>query len=162
MSTRSKKARSISRSSRIDTKIDIVNGPRLWPAVLILSVLIWIIATTDGRHVFVKEVLGDAFDSQAENFLRGNLDVAGEAIRWEGIVINGHARMYFGPFPAFLRMPLNAVHPAGKGAWSRISGFLAGEIALFGFAGLLMDALKISALSSHGRTWLGSACLVGF
>ena len=38
---------------------------------LVLSVLIWIIATTDGRHVFVKEALSDAFDSQAEHFLRG-------------------------------------------------------------------------------------------
>jgi hypothetical protein len=139
-----------------------VSAPRLWPVVAVLSVLIWIIATTDGRHVFVKEALSEAFDSQAENFLRGNVDVAGEAIRWEGMVIKGHARMYFGAFPAFLRMPLNAVYPAGRGGWSRISGFLAGEIALLAFAGLLADALKVSALSGRGRTWLGSACLVGF
>jgi len=40
-----------------------------WPVALGLSVLIWIIATTGGRQVFVQEVLGDAFDSQAEHFL---------------------------------------------------------------------------------------------
>ena len=139
-----------------------MEGPRLWPVALALSALIWIITTTDGRHVFVHEALSDAFDSQAEHFLHGDVDVADEAVRWEGIVINGHARMYFGPFPSFLRMPLNAIYPAGRGAWSRISGFLAAEIALFAFAGLLADALKISALSSRGRMWLGSACLVGF
>lgn len=139
-----------------------MKGSRLWPVALVLSVLIWIIATTDGRHVFVKEALSDAFDSQAEHFLRWDVDVAGEAIRWEGIVINGHARMYFGPFPSLLRMPLNAIYPGGRGSWSRISGFLAGEIALWAFVGLLTDALKISALSSRARTWLGSACLAGF
>jgi len=52
---------------------------------LVLSALIWIIATAGGRQIFVKEVLGDAFDSQAEHFLRGNVDVDGDAIRWEAI-----------------------------------------------------------------------------
>jgi len=130
--------------------------------VVALSVLIWMLATTDGRHVFIKEVLGDAFDSQAEHFLRGSVDIDGEAIRWEGMIVNGKARMYFGPFPAFLRMPLNLIYPAGRGAWSRISGVLAGQIALFAFAGLLRDALQTSSLSSRARTWLGAACLVGF
>ena len=129
---------------------------------LALSVLIWIIATTGGRQIFIKEVLGDAFDSQAEHFLHGNVDVDGEAIRWEAMVVNGKARMYFGPFPAFLRIPLNLIYPAGRGAWSRISGFLAGEIALFAFASLLTDALRTSSLSARARNWFGSACLVGF
>lgn len=70
--------------------------------------------------------------------------------------------MYFGPFPALLRMPLNLIYPAGRGAWSRISGFLAGEIALFAFAGLVSSALKTTSLSPRARTWLGSACLAGF
>jgi hypothetical protein len=38
---------------------------------LVLSALIWIIATAGGRQIFIKEVLGDAFDSQAEPFERG-------------------------------------------------------------------------------------------
>jgi hypothetical protein len=137
-------------------------GPRLWPIALLLSVLIWVIATTDGRHVFVKEVLGDAFDSQAEHFLRGNVNVDGEAIRWEAMIVNGQSRMYFGPFPALLRIPLNLIYPEGRGAWSRISGFLAGELALFAFAGLISTALRASPLSLRAQNWLGGACLVGF
>lgn len=129
---------------------------------LVLSVLIWVIATTDGHHVFVKEVLGDAFDSQSEHFLRGNVDVDGEAIRWEAMIVNGKARMYFGPFPALLRIPLNLIYPAGRGAWSRFSGFLAGEVGLLAFAGLVSNALGASSLSARSRNWLGSACLVGF
>jgi hypothetical protein len=70
--------------------------------------------------------------------------------------------MYFGPFPALLRIPLNFVYPAGHGKWSRISGFCAGVIALFAFAGLVRTALCSSLLSSRARNWLGNACLIGF
>jgi len=158
MFTPSRKARSIFESNTIDT----ITQPQLWPAILVASALIWTVATSGGGHVFVKEVLGDAFDSQAEHFLHGNVDVDGEAIRWEAMVVNGKARMYFGPFPALLRIPLNLIYPAGRGAWSRISGFLAGEIALFAFAGLVSSALRASSLSARSRNWLGSACLAGF
>ncbi len=46
-----------------------------------MSVLLWFIVTTGGRQVFVPEALGDAYDSQAEHFLRGNVSVDGDAIR---------------------------------------------------------------------------------
>lgn len=129
---------------------------------LALSVLIWIIATTGGRDIFVKEVLGEAFDSQAEHFLRGNVDLDNDAIASEAMIVNGKTRMYFGPFPALVRIPLNFVYPAGRGAWSRISGFLAGELALVAFAGLISRALCASSLSSPARNLLGNACLIGF
>jgi len=127
-----------------------------------LSALLWVFVTTGGRQIFVKEVLGDAYDSQAEHFLCGNVDVDVEAIGHEAMIVNGHARMYFGPFPALLRIPLNFVYPAGHGKWSRISGFCAGVIALFAFAGLVRTALYSSPLSSRARNWLGNACVLGF
>lgn len=139
-----------------------VNGPRLLPLTLALSVLIWIIATTGGRQVFVKEVLGDAYDSQAEHFLRGDVDVDAAAIGHEAMIVNGKVRMYFGPFPAFLRIPLNFAYPEARGKWSRISGFCAGVIALFAFGGLVSTALSPSLLSSRARQWLESACVIGF
>jgi hypothetical protein len=117
---------------------------------------------TGGGQVFVKEVLGGAYDSQAEHFLRGNVDVDVEAISHEAMIVNNHVRMYFGPFPAFLRVPLNFVYPAGHGKWSRISGFCAGVIALFAFAGLMRTALRSCPLSLQAHSWLGSACIVGF
>src|SRR6266480_3553089 len=136
--------------------------PQFLPLLLLLSVFLWFYTTTGGRQVFVKEVLGGAFDSQAEHFLRGNVDVDVDAIAHESMIVNGKVRMYFGPFPAFLRIPLNFVYPAGHGKWSRISGFGAGIIALFAFAGLIRTALRSSPLSLRGRTWLGYACTVGF
>ncbi len=138
------------------------NTPRFLPLLLVLSVLLWFYTTTGGRQVFVKEVLGGAYDSQAEHFLQGNVDVDAEAIDHEAMIVNDHVRMYFGPFPAFLRIPLNFIYPAGHGEWSRISGFCAGVIALSAFAGLVAIALRSSPLSSRARNWVGSACIVGF
>src|SRR5438045_4804530 len=136
--------------------------PRFLPLVLLLSVLLWVLTTTGGRQVFVKEVLGGAYDSQAEHFLRGDVDVDAEAISHEAMIVNDHVRMYFGPFPALLRIPLNFAYPAGHGKWSRISGFCASVVALFAVAGVVGTALRSSPLSSRGRSWLGNACIVGF
>jgi hypothetical protein len=129
---------------------------------LLLSALLWVFTTTGGRQLFVKEVLGGAYDSQAEHFLRGDVDVDVDAIGHEAMIVNGKVRMYFGPFPALLRIPLNFLYPAGHGKWSRISGFCAGMITLFAFAGLVRIALRSSPLSSRARNWLGNACVVGF
>jgi hypothetical protein len=107
-------------------------------------------------------VLGGAYDSQAEHFLQGNVDVDTAAISHEAMIVDGKVRMYFGPFPAFLRIPLNFVYPAGHGKWSRVSGFCAGIVALCAFAGLMRIALQFSALSSRARNWVGNACIVGF
>ena len=117
---------------------------------------------TGGQDVFVKEVLGGAYDSQAEHFLRGDVGVDAAAIAHEKMIVNGKVRMYFGPFPAFLRIPLNLIYPAGHGKWSRISGFCAGVIALFAFAGLVKTALHSSPLSSQACRWVGNACVIGF
>jgi hypothetical protein len=129
---------------------------------LLLSVLLWVFTTTGGQQIFVKEVLGGAYDSQAEHFLRGDVDVDADAIGHEAMIVNGKVRMYFGPFPALLRLPLNFIYPAGYGKWSRISGFCAGVIALFAFAGLMRTALCSSPLSPRARDWLGNACVIGF
>ena len=76
--------------------------------------------------------------------------------------MDGKARMYFGPFPAFVRIPLNFIYPNGRGQWSRITGFCAGMIALAAFAGLIRLGLRSSQLSSRWKIALGNACLIGF
>jgi hypothetical protein len=136
--------------------------PRFLPLLLVLSILLWFYTTTGGRQVFVKEVLGSAYDSQAKHFMRGNVDVDAAAIAHEAMIVDGKVRMYFGPFPAFLRIPLNFVYPAGYGKWSRLSGFCAAVTALFAFAGLVNTALRSSPLCSGARNWLGNSCVVGF
>ena len=137
-------------------------APNLLPVSLVLSVVLWLFTMTGGRDIFVKEVLGGAYDSQAEHFLRGDVGVDSAAIAHETMLVNGKVRMYFGPFPALLRIPLNFIYPAGHGKWSRISGFCAGVIALFAVAGLVRTALRSSPLSSRARNWVGNACVIGF
>jgi hypothetical protein len=137
-------------------------SPNLLPVAFVLGVLLWLFTTTGGRQVFVNEVLSKAYDSQAEHFLRGDVGVDGDAITHEIMIVDGKSRMYFGPFPAFLRIPLNYIYPDGRGNWSRISGFCAGMIALAAFAGLVRTALRASQLSSRWQNWLGNASLVGF
>jgi len=137
-------------------------GPRLWPIAIVLGVILWIFTTTGGRQIFVNEMLSEAYDSHAEHLLRGDAGVDGGAIRHESMIVNGKTYMYFGPFPAFVRMPLNFVYPTGRGNWSRISGFCAGMIALAAFTGLVSMGLRCSQLSPRWRNWVGGACLVGF
>jgi hypothetical protein len=137
-------------------------APNLLPVTLLLSVVLWLFTMTGGRDIFVKEVLGSAYDSQAKHFLRGDVGVDAAAIGHETMIVNGKVRMYFGPFPALLRIPLNFIYPPGHGKWSRISGFCAGIIALFAFAGLVRTALRSSPLSSRARNWIGNSCMIGF
>src|SRR5947199_8776026 len=113
---------------------------------LALSIILWLFTTTGGRQIFVKEVLGAAFDSQAEHLLRGDPGVDLEDIRHESMIVNGKLRMYFGPFPAFTRMPLNFILPQERGRWSRVCGFAAGLIALWSFAALVRLSLRNSTL----------------
>jgi hypothetical protein len=129
---------------------------------LALSVVLWIATTSGGTHLFVKEVLGDAFDSQAEHFLRGDAGIDLEAIRPEAMIVNGKIRTYFGPFPALVRIPLNFIYGDGRGMWSRFSGVCAGLLALWSFAGLVGDSLRLSPLSPAARHWIGNAALMGF
>src|SRR4249919_3959252 len=137
-------------------------APNLLPVTLVLSVVLWIFTMTGGRDIFVNEVLGGAYDSQAEHFLRSDVGVDSAAIAHETMNVNGKVRMYFGPFPALLRVPLNFIYQAGHGKWSRISGFCAGVIALFAFAGMVQTALRSSPLSPRTRNWIGNACMIGF
>ena len=56
-------------------------APNLLPVTLVLSVVLWLFTMTGGRDIFVKEVLGGAYDSQAEHFLRGDVEVDADCDR---------------------------------------------------------------------------------
>jgi hypothetical protein len=96
-------------------------------------VLFWIVAATGGRHVFVKQVLGKAYDLPAEHLLRGDPGVDVEAIHHEAIIVDGKVRMYFGPFPRSLAYSFE-LHLSG---WTRnlVAYFriLCGRYRSFGF-----------------------------
>ncbi len=62
-------------------------APNLLPVALVLSVVFWLFTMTGGRDIFVKEVLGGAYDSQAEHFLRGDVGVDAAASAHETMIV---------------------------------------------------------------------------
>ena len=54
---------------------------------------------TGGRDIFVKEVLGGAYDSQAEHFLRGDVGVDAAASAHETMIVNGKVGCALGRCP---------------------------------------------------------------
>lgn len=65
------------------------------------------------------------FDIQANSFLHHHLDVPTGSLGIEGFVRNGHTYMYYGPFPALLRVPVQLVTHQYDGKLSLVSMALA-------------------------------------
>jgi hypothetical protein len=99
--------------------------------VAALSIFLHLTAVTHGTfNLFEPELLGSAYDSLGKHLLHGSIEVDSDAIRWEPFVRDGKTFMYFGPFPAFLRIPLNFIAPENYGEWSRFSCFLASMVLI--------------------------------
>ena len=75
-------------------------SPNLQPVAFVLVALLWFFTMTGGRQIFVNEVLGKAYDSQAEHFLRGDVGVDGDAIRHEIMIVDDKPRMYLWTVPS--------------------------------------------------------------
>lgn len=86
------------------------------------------------------------FETQGNSFLDGRIDVPPESMGIEGFEIDGRTYMYFGPFPALIRMPLLLVTNEFNGQLTVLSMALA-WIVLAVFASRLL--------------WLVRTCLVG-
>ena len=61
------------------------------------------------RRLSVTGTNADFYDLQARALFHGHLDVPPGSLGIEAFVVGGRHYMYFGPFPALLRMPLLAV-----------------------------------------------------
>ena len=93
------------------------------------SALYLAIATRAGtgllRTQFDNDAYSQFFDIQAEALLRGDLALPENSIGIEAFVVDGREQMYFGLFPAILRMPVLAVTDAWSGQLTVISSFVA-------------------------------------
>ncbi len=74
-------------------------------------------------------VNADFFDLQARALFHGNLDVPPGSLGIEAFVVDGRHYMYFGPFPALLRMPVLLVTDRFDGRLTALS-MLAGWLVL--------------------------------
>lgn len=121
---------------------------------LLLVCLTWI-ATLGSWEILREESLGVAFDSLASNLLRGSAEVDVDAIQFERYEQDGRVFMYFGPFPALLRVVLHHLFPGHYGSWSRVSTVLALFLSALTFSGLVGRALTLNqTISTSRRNWL--------
>lgn len=72
-----------------------------------------------------RQFFDNFFDAQARAFLDGHWDVPRAVVAFEGFDIDGKAYIYFGPWPALLRMPLLAVTDRFDGRLTTVSMALA-------------------------------------
>ena len=91
----------------------------------------WVL-TADGSEILpLKDLPGSFFDTQGRALLDGHLDVPTDSVGFEGFVVDGKTYLYFGPFPAVLRLPVLAVTDRFDGRMSIVSigvGWLVGAV----------------------------------
>ncbi len=133
-------------------------GPPRVPTFVVLACLAAFQAWLVTRGSFdwgVREVLGSAYDSLARSLRQGSAEVHPEAIQFEAWHLGGRTFMYFGPFPALLRMLPDLLAPSRYGLWSRASAYLALLLCLWATSALCRQQLAANErLSGSGRTVL--------
>lgn len=136
---------------------------RLVLSSLLLVVLVYFFFVTYGTGRFdVKEVRGEAYDSLGKSLLQLRADVDPQAITWEGFQYRGRTYMYFGPWPAMLRIPLNAFYGKWYGRWSRVSCLLASLVMLIYFMKIVVRALQRNqSIVDSDRNFLFAASFIG-
>jgi peptidoglycan/LPS O-acetylase OafA/YrhL len=83
---------------------------RAWAlaATPVLLLYTWVL-TAGSWNLFQRQYFDEFFDAQGRSLLDGRWDVPPEIVGFEGFLVNGRTYIYFGPFPALLRMPLLAM-----------------------------------------------------
>jgi hypothetical protein len=70
--------------------------------------------TTQGTH------FTEFYDQLGRSILHGRFDVPPDAIGLEAFIMDGKTYGYFGPTPALLRIPLDALFPSMWGHWNQL------------------------------------------
>lgn len=77
-------------------------------AALAFAVFTWVLLAGEA-DLLRSDKYSDFFDAQARSLLEGRLDVDPDVLGIEGFVNDGKTYMYFGPWPAIIRMPVIAL-----------------------------------------------------
>jgi hypothetical protein len=114
-----------------------------------LMVHLWLL--TAGRFdVFARRPGADFFDAQADAWLHGRWWVPRSVVGIEGFVVDGNTHMYFGPFPALLRLPVALVGGA-PGRLTVVSMLLAAGAATWAAVRLFRQ------LTGDAPRWVAAA-----
>lgn len=93
-------------------------------AVPVMVAFMWLV-TAGSWNPLQGAYFDDFFDHQARSFLDGRWDVPSWAVGFEGFRNDGKTYIYFGPWPALLRLPLLAVTDRFDGQLTVLSMTLA-------------------------------------
>ncbi len=110
--------------------------------VLAVVVFDFIIVTNFTGNLFITAFHGSSYDDLGTSLLKGESTVNPISIQKEILMRDGKSFMYFGPFPALLRIVANSIYPKLYGRWSRLSCLFAALLGQFGVAGLLLIFLS--------------------
>ncbi len=99
------------------------------------------------------------YDVQARALLHGHWNVPPNVVEVEGYAVHGHTYMYFGPFPALIRVPILLVTSSLDGRLTQLSMLLALLVALVCTGRL---GWKVRNLVSSGPISIREAALVAF
>lgn len=130
---------------------------RVLAVFAVMTAYYWLLAT---------ELTGDfsrparyeaAFDELGESILRGDAIVTRATAGTEAFLFNGKSSIYFGPFPALLRVALNTVAPAWHGSWGRVSCLLAALLCGIGVFKFFSSMLERSVSDDRAARKLGAA-----
>ncbi len=110
-----------------------------------LAVFVFLAVSFNGHFSLLTPppTAGDFYDVQARSLLHGHWDVPRASLAVEGFVHNGKVYEYFGPLPAFLRMPVVALTDQYDGRLGQISMLLAFTVALGFTARLLIRTRRL-------------------
>ena len=123
-----------------------------------MPILVWMI--TFGRWNLIQSgFLSDFYDAQARALFHGHWNVPASVVQIEGFVVKGRTYMYFGPFPALIRMPVLLVTSRLDGRLTDLSIMLAMLVALICTSRL---AWKIRNLVSSASVSVKESVLVAF
>jgi hypothetical protein len=94
-----------------------------------MPILAWMISLGTG-DLLQRGFLTNFYDVQARALFHGHWNVPPNVVGIEGFVVKGHTYMYFGPFPALIRMPILLFTSNFDGRLTQLSILLAILVAL--------------------------------
>jgi hypothetical protein len=120
---------------------------------------------TEGTLDFARRIPfgGDFYDAQAHALLNGTFDMPASVVRLEGFRYQGHLVMYFGPFPALLRLPTAALTHSLDGRTGRVAMLLAFVVAMIALGRLLWRVRRLvrgDAALTRAEEWVTGATAV--
>jgi hypothetical protein len=121
-----------------------------------MPVLAWMISLGTW-NLLQNGFFTDFYDVQARALFHGHWNVPASVVQIEGFFVKGHTYIYFGPFPALIRMPILLFTSSLDGRLTQLSMLLAILVALVCTGRL---GWKIRNLVSSAHVSLTEAVLV--